>query len=320
MSENIQNSSPTFKLAQDLGLPTIPPIIPDKWSVSVQFIVPGLKLGNQDKNKVYQLVKKCGIDIYKIEAQLSQNERTKEPATLFTIAFYVNSFNNKEEKTTILNSASRLLIERFIGLLSFFIGIKLSAINIQYTTTDNVKTLQKILPVSSKSLRLPIKVELPEITENSQTLPEDIFSALFWLRRGLSERDPIENYSALMICIQIMARHLVNLEPNKKSCPSCGAELETQPPSITLLTRTLLVSKLGAPDALYERLWKARNAIVAHGNIPITAEVFLELTDLKFEAANLAFKSIKLGLGMPLDSPPSPNPSYFITDAFMHVD
>ena len=84
--------------------------------------------------------------------------------------------------------------------------------------------------------------------------------------------------------------------------------------------RELLVSRLGTSTELFDRLWKTRNAIVAHGNRPLTPEVFLELAELKFNAANLAFQSIKLGLGIPLDSPPSPSQAFFVTDAFMYVD
>lgn len=57
-----------------------------------------------------------------------------------------------------------------------------------------------------------------------------------------------------------------------------------------------------------------------HGNLPVTPKVLLELTELKYEAAILAYQSIKLSFGMPLDSPPSPQQLFFMTDAFMYVD
>jgi len=212
------------------------------------------------------------------------------------------------------------VVERFLGLLSFYLGIKLSAVHIQYTTSEDGKTLQKVMPVSSKTSRPPYKTALPDFQDKLPTITDDIFSALFWLRRGLAERDPIENFWALTVCLQIMAKHLISSETIPHTCPHCGELLETKESSITSLIRELVTQKLGASEELWERLWKARNAIVAHGDKPVKAEVFLELTDLKFETVNLAFKSIKLGLGIPLDSPPMPNPDYFVTDAFLHVD
>lgn len=320
MSEDIQMKA-YFNLAQFLGSPTImPPVLKGKQSVSVQFIIPSLKLGNRDKDKVIKIGYVCGIELYGIKLYETSNERTKEPATLVEMAFYINPSKTKEETTTILTSTSRLLVERFLGLLSFMMGLKLSAVYIQPNTSLDGKTISKIIPPSSKSTRSPTKVIMPEIIDKITNIPEDIFSALYWLRRGLAERDPVENFSALMVCLQIMAKHLISKKYIPQTCPHCGELLETKESSISSLTRELITSILDAPKDSFKRLWEARNAIVAHGNKPVTAEVFLELADLKMEAMNLAFKSIKLGLGIPLDSPPSPNPNYYITDAFMHVD
>jgi hypothetical protein len=286
----------------------------------VQFIIPGLKLGKHDKKNITQLAHKCGIDLWAVDTHLTENTRTKEPATLVTFAFYVNPASNEDENKQVIQSVSRLLVERFLGLLSFFLGTKLSAVNMQYTTTGKEEGhYSKILPVSARTSTPRITLKFPVDLENIAP-NDDVFSALFWLRRGLAERDPVENFSALMVCLQIMARYLVEKQPVTHHCPSCGAELETQEPSITSRMRELVVSRLGAPPKLFKRLWKARNAIVAHGDQPFTPEVFLELTELKFDAANLAFQSIKLGLGMPLDLPPSPNQAFFVTDAFMYVD
>jgi hypothetical protein len=321
VSKTPQGSQYLFNHAQDLRNPSIfPPATRGKIPASVQFIIPGFKLGKSDKKNVTQLAHKCGIEVYGINTDLVQNDRTKELATLITFAFYVNPASNEEENKQVIQSVSRLLVERFLGLLSFFLGIKLSAAHMQYTTTGKKKgSYSKILPVSSRTSIPRITLQFPSDLE-SITSNDDIFSALFWLRRGLAERDPIENFSALMVCLQIMARHLVKKQPIVSKCPSCGAVLETKEPSITLLMRELVVSKLGATPKLFDRLWKARNAIVAHGNRPFTPKVFLELTELKFDAANLAFQSIKLGLGIPKDSPPSPNQAFFVTDAFMYVD
>ncbi len=320
MSGKSQDSLYLFKPVQNLGQPDVfPPAAQGKIPASVQFIIPGFKLGNRDKKHITQLAHKCGIDLWGVDTHPTENTRTKEPATLVTFAFYVAPTNSEEENRQLIQSMSRLLVERFLGLLSFFVGMKFSAINMQYTTTGTEGQYSKVLPSSARSSTPTVTIKFPDDLE-STVLPGDIFSALFWLRRGLAERDPIENFSALMICLQIMARHIVMQQPIARHCPSCGAELEVQEPSITSLMRELVVSRLRATSKLFDRLWKARNAIVAHGNRPVTAEVFLELIELKFDAATLAFQSIKLGLGMPLDSPPLPNQAFFVTDAFMHVD
>ena len=317
---NSQDGSYLFKFAQPLGHPTIfPPPAQGKIPASVQFIIPELKLGDRDKDFITQLAHKCGQDIWGINTNHTKNERTKEPATLVTIAFYVPHTASKDEKDRVISSTSRLLAERFLGLLSFFVGIRLSARNIQPTTVGNEGQYTKTLPAVARSSIPSVKIELDADIEGL-TISEDVFSALFWLRRGLAERDPIENFSALMVCLQIMARHIVVQKPTTRLCPSCGTKLETQEPSITSLMRKLVVTRLGASPELFERLWKTRNAIIAHGNQPVTPEIFLELTLLKFDAAKLSFKSIKLGLGMPLDSPPLPNQAFFITDAHMYVD
>lgn len=320
MSENSLDSRYFFKLAQFLGAPKIfPPPAQGKIPASVKFIIPELKLGKRDKKNITQLAHKCGIEVYGVDTELAQNKRTKGYATLVTFAFYVSSAAIEDENHEAVILTSRLLVERFLGLFSFFVGSKLSAAHTQVTTTSKEGQYKTYLSPIERSSIPPIAVEFPADLK-SIAPSENVWSALVWLRRGLAERDPVETFSALMVCLQIMARHIVVQQPVERHCLSCGAKLETQEPSITSLMRELVVSRLGASPELFNRLWKARNAVVAHGNRPLTPEVFLELTELKFDAANLAFQSIKLGLGMPLDSPPSPDQAFSITDAFMYVD
>lgn len=320
MSKNSQKSSQLLKFVQNLGHPTVfPPAAQGKIPASVQFLIPGFKIHKDDKKDLNQLANKCGIDLWKMDTQHVTNKRTKEPATLVTFAFYANLNGNEDENQTAIQTMSRLLVERFLGLLSFFSGIKLSAINMQYTTIGKDGKYSKTFPSSARSYTSSVTINFPDSLEGIN-IPEDVFSALFWLRRGLAERDPVENFSALMVCLQIMARHIVVQKPTTQLCPSCGTKLESQGPSITSLMRELVVTRLGASPELFERLWKTRSAIIAHGNQPVTPEIFLELTLLKFDAAKLAFQSIKLSLGIPLDSPPSPDQALFITDAFMYVD
>lgn len=309
-----------FKPVQRLGIPTVfPPPAQGKLPVAVQFIIPGLKLGNKDKKSITKLAQICGMEIWGVDMSRAQHEWTKEPATLATFAFYVSGESSEVESMEIIASTSRLLVERFLGLLSFFTGSKLSFVHLQFTTTGKEGQYTLHLPMRRRSSTPPMRIEFP--SDIDRLSPSDAtFSALFWLRRGLAERDPIETFSSLMVSLQIMARQLVVQEPVVRYCKSCGNKYDSQEPSITSLMRELVVSRLGASTQLFNRLWKARNAVVAHGNKTITAEVVLELTDLKFDAAILAFKGIKLGLGMPLDMPPLPNQSFFITDAFMYLD
>ncbi len=64
----------------------------------------------------------------------------------------------------------------------------------------------------------------------------------------------------------------------------------------------------------------ALSSMVFPPRAPVTPEVLLMLTELKFDAVTLAFQSIKLSLGMPLVVPRLPNQAFLITDAFMYVD
>ena len=320
VAEDSKDSRYLFQPAQDLRHPSIfPPAAQGKIPASVQFVIPGLKLGKSGKKAVTQLVHKCGVEVYGINADLAQNDRTKEPATLVTIAFYIPPAASEDENRKAVALTSRLLVERFLGLFSFFIGSKLSAAHTQATTISKEGHYQKRFSVIERSSTPPVRVEFPPDLERIAP-SENIWSALVWLRRGLAEGNPIDTFSALMVSLQIMARYLVKQQPVERHCPSCGAKLETQGPSISSQMNELIVLKLGATPELYERLWKARNAVVAHGNRPLTPEAFIELTELKFDAAILAFQSIKLGLGIPKDSPPSPNQAFFVTDAFMYVD
>jgi len=319
MGQNSQGDSYFFKPVQFLGEPKVfPPPAEGKLPLSVQFIIPELKLGNRHKKFITQLARKCSTELWGVDTQRVQNRRTKKDATLVTFAFYLPFGTTEEEYPNDILFASYLLVLRFVGLLSFYVGLKLSVVHIQPTIRKNGHYSQ-ILPAAKRGDTPPIKVELPGDIE-SITPSDNVFSALFWLRRGLSERDPIETFSALMVCLQIMARRIVIAQPVPHYCPSCGTQLEVAEPSITWIMRELIVTRLGASSDLFNRLWKLRSAVVAHGNLPVTPEVLRELTELKYEAAILAYQSIKLSLGMPLDSPPSPQQLFFVTDAFMYVD
>jgi hypothetical protein len=306
-----------FKITQPLGPPSIyPPEKDGKIAVSVQFIIPGLVVSKKDETQMADLFKLCSDDIWGVSIKTVENSTTKEKASLMTVAFYFAETNRiKEELNTAIQFESRKLVERFLSLLSFFTGIKLCAQQIQPTIKrDGHYSL--ILRQGVRTEMPNAKIEFPKISQPS----DKTFSALSWLRRGLAEKDPIDTFSAFMVCLQIIARALVKLQGTDIRCKNCGEIVEKREPSITSLVKHLVVTDLKAPEEIFEKLWKARNAFVAHGNADVTPEIILHLTELKFEAADLAFKGIKLLLGIPQDSSLSPNQAFFITDAFLYVD
>ena len=321
MQENTKGTLYLFKPAQPLGPPTLfPPQVKGKLPISVKFIIRGFTLAKKDKESIDLIARKCVTDFWAIDSSQVENSDTKEKATLFTIAFYGNPLPNRGEHTDEDQAffQSLFLVERFLSLLSFFAGLKLSAIHIQPTIMHDGHYTLILHPTQRTSVPKSIMKfpnNLKEITPNDET-----FSAMSWLRRGLAERDSVDTFSAFMVCIQIIARRMVNKESSEITCPACGAKLGNTQQSITSQVRELVVSKLGASNELFERIWRARNAVIAHGNLPVTPNVILELTELKFDAANLAYGAIKFSLGMSLDSPPSPDQSFFATDAFMYID
>lgn len=315
--------------SQTLSLPTpdqrhpftFPPAAKGKIQAAVRFTVPGFEPGENDQKNISRLARKCGAEIYDFTAVSFKSDSPRESGTLFTFAFYVNQRRDDDENKKLVRSVSRRLVTCFLGLLSFCVGIKLTAVNIRYITNSRrKKRYSKLMPVDSRDSMPKLSLRLsPEI--NKAIKPNDnVFSALFWLRRGLAERDVIKNFSALMISLQIMARRLDQKQPGRQSYPSRGASTEPPVPDLTSLMRELVVSKLGASPGLFERLWEARNAAVAHGNRAFTPEIFIELTELKFDAAVLAFRSIRLGFATPKDAPPSPDRSFSLTDALTYAD
>jgi len=321
MQENTEGNLYLFKPVQPLGTPTVfAPQVEGKLSISVQFIIPDFTLAKKDKESIDLIARKCVTGFCATDSRQVENSTTKEKATLFTIAFYGNLLSNRAEYTDEDQafSQSLFLVERFVSLLSFFAGLKLSAVHIQPTTMHDGHCRLILHPTRRTSVPKSIikfPNNLKEITPNDET-----FSAISWLRRGLAERDSVDTFSAFMVCIQVIARQMGNKESSEITCPACGAKLGNTQQSITSQVRELVVSKLGASNDLFERIWKARNAVIAHGNLPVTPDVILELTELKFDAANLAYRAIKFSLGMPLDSPPLPDKSFFVTDAFMYID
>jgi hypothetical protein len=84
--------------------------------------------------------------------------------------------------------------------------------------------------------------------------------------------------------------------------------------------KRLITEMLGGSEELFQRLWKVRNAIVAHGGQAVTADVLHDVVELKLDAIELSFKSLRIAMGMSADGPPMPSPTVMITDAFLGAE
>jgi len=238
-----------------------------------------------------------------------------------SIAFYVPEAEAATDETgEALENHARLLVERFMGILSFYAGVKVSGIHAQTTRVSGDGKFTARLEVAERTEAPRAEFTLPDKPFGGRVPSDSVFDALFWLRRGMAERDPLETYSSLMVCLQCLAREKVSLSPAVRKCPACGNEIGAGPPGITAQVRHLVVELLGAEQPLFERIWKARNAIVAHGNRTVTADVFLELTELKFEAVMLCYRGLSVAMEIPDADAPSPHRSQFVTSAMMHLD
>ena len=321
MDETPKEQTFTFKPTQFLGTPRV--IGPPKnghRSAALLFVIPGLHIGARERPAFLAIAKACGLDVFDATLELGKSQPEDQDYTLVSIAFYVPEGPSEEETSRNVNDVGRLLLERFMGSLSFLAGMRFSAVAAQTTVARGDGKFATRLEAHSKVGGEKYKFSLPKVPFGGRVPSEELFSAMFWLRRGLAERDSLETYGALMIALQSLARDLVRLEPTEITCSNCGHLQDTLDPSITSLVRELVVTRLGRPKDLFSRLWKARNAITAHGNRTVTADVFLELIELKYEAIKLCFDGIKLALGLPAESQPHPHQALFISSAMMYVD
>lgn len=294
-----------------------------KISVTLQFVIPGLKLPEKEKSNLYILIKKLFNEIWNAKIQCNSQ------ASLIEIAFYINEGDDHHRA---IENKSRMIIERFLGILSYSAGIKLSAKNI-VPTIFSEKGNQMILHAQMKTEMPQIRFVIPkELYDKDRIISDEVFSALFWLRRGLAEGDPIDTYNAFMVCLQILAKDwwdkkiasgCTPFEQPPTMCPRCGNDLPKrgQYPPITSLFREYIIREFGASKAEVKDVWSIRNAIAAHGNEPqIDADDFLKITELKFKAAAWAYQGINLALGLDSSGAPKPSSNFFVTDALMHLD
>ncbi len=135
-----------FKTSQFLGPPKIfPPEVHGKLPVAAQFIIPGLIIGNNDQTIITEYASLLGSDFWQIHTEKVKNNSTNEQATHATLAFYIAPRPSGEnDLSSKVISISLLYVEQFLGLLSFFLGTRLSARHIQYDLM--MMAVLKILP------------------------------------------------------------------------------------------------------------------------------------------------------------------------------
>lgn len=282
-------------------------------------MIPGLHVSKKHYGRLEVMAKACGDDVY--GSAFEEVKTTSDiECTLVSIAFYAPEKSIEHELRVEVGNHGRLILERFLGALSFHTGLRFSAIEAQTAMAQPDGSYATHLEATSKSHPSKVALEIPEVPFNGRVPSQELFSAMFWLRRGLSSRDSLETYGALMVALQSIAREVVTIGTVEVRCRKCGERFERRPSSITSLVRALVVERLGKPVDLFERMWRARNAITAHGNAVVTASVFLELTELKYEAIELCFRGLKYALGMRVDEPPHAHQYVFVSSAMMYVD
>jgi len=311
-----------FRPRQFLGPPlTVAPPKAGLVSANVQFIIRDLHIKADDRRAAAEISKHCGLDTFNTVTETRENKATGRKGTLVSIAFYVPEAEAATDETgEALENHARLLVERFMGILSFYAGVKVSGIHAQTTRVSGDGKFAARLEVAERTEAPRAEFTLPDKPFGGRVPSDSVFNALFWLRRGMAERDPLETYSSLMVCLQCLAREKVSLPPAVRKCPACGNEIGAGPPAITAQVRHLVVELLGVEQPLFERIWKARNAIVAHGNRTVSADVFLELTELKLDAITLCYRALNLTLGLLDEDARAPHRSLFATSAMMYLD
>jgi hypothetical protein len=310
--EGPTHASYLFEPTKLMGTPSViaPPMI-GKISVALQFIVPGLDIAQTERDDFKKLIKNCSQSVYDSSIAIVKSKATGEEATFITIAFHIDYFGGNAECHQAIENESRILIERFLGIVSYCAGIKLMAKNIINTIVKYPK-FEAILTPTTMTQSPKIKIKIPRDFFDKKCPSEEIFTALFWLRRGLAQSDPIDTYNAFMVCLQILARDWW-----EKNHPQPRSKM----PTPTSLFKEYITTELKINADLVDRAWKKRNAIVAHGNkLNIDANDFIGLNELKFHAAKWAYTAINLALGFDLENAPRPSQNFFMTGAVRNID
>jgi hypothetical protein len=286
-------------------------------SATVQFIVPGLVVSAAERERLVGLFDRLDVAVEAAAIERAANEATGQSGILVSATFYVLA-KSADEAEAVIDTASALLVERFLGVLSFLAGVRCVAINAQTTRTGEGASYSTTLEPSSRAGQAPATLKWDEGSLGHGTPPPQVFNAFLWLRRGLAARDPLATYGALMNSLEATAGLLVDAGATRGACPQCGRAGAREAVDTDIL-RELVVGRIGASPELFDRIWDARGAALARGGASVTADTLRRLTELKFEAATLCYKGIKLALGLPLDGPPQLDPALFITSTLMDV-
>jgi hypothetical protein len=286
-------------------------------SAAVQFIVPGLIASAAERERMIGLFERTGVPVHAAVIERASNEGTGQPGVFVSATFYVPD-GPPEDADRAIDTASSLLVERFLGMVSFLAGVRCVAINAQTTRTGEGSSFSTTLEPSSRAGQAPARLQWPDEPFAGQTPSAHVFNALLWLRRGLAARDPLLTYTALMNGLLSAARDVVGDKPEPGRCSRCGGP-QAQEASETDWMRELVVGQLGASPELFDKVWQARRAALGEDDQAVTAEVLRRLTELKYDAADLCYRAIKRAMGMPLDAPPQLDPSLFVTSTLMDV-
>jgi len=279
----------------------------------VQFIIPGLKISGEELNSFQKIAVACGDGVESAHFKRVHSDPDKHPATLVSIAFHVSDGAESEESA---HTTGRLIAERFLSLVSYSIGERVVGLHQQVSVAkDGGAYTVRLHPQrkwADNARRIGLPKALAEVRPDSGT-----FKALFWLRRGLSDHDPLDAFAALMVAMEILASVLVPAEDIVSRCPKCGEEIGKR---TTNSLRRLLTDTLRASDNLFDRLWSTRNAVVAHGGRAVTAEVLQQVVELRLEAIQLVFQALGLALQLPPDAVPRPAQIVMFTDPFLNAE
>lgn len=297
--------------------PVRPSEIPGKLGAVIQFVVPTLRVSADDVPALESMALACGAEVEGSAFSRPPKELGEQPGTLVSIAFHYDlPLPTEDAHGDKAERIGRLLAERFLSFISFAAGERFLGIHQQVTRFTSNGPVSANLHFVSKRTDKPRGIDFA-VAVGSRRPSEEVFKALFWLRRGIADRDHLDEFAALMVSLQILATILVPAESTINRCPHCQAPLGTLSRSSV---RALVVSVLGGSRARFNRLWKLRNAIVAHGNKPVTADVLHDVVEMKLDAIRLAFKAMRLALGLPPDGPPQPSPIIMITDTFFGAE
>ena len=188
---------PMFKPPDDLPAPDA-----GKITVCVMFVIPGLNLAKNDAAQFESLANALGHDLCLASFRKTQNDRTKESATLVSLGLSYEDVEDEGLLQAQLESICHSLCERFVGALTFSAGIYFRAICRQFAVRRVGNQYRHTLPTVAKSPnRLEFKL-LPRFWAPDD-IHSDVYIALYWLRKGLAERDPVDKYAGLMVCLQV---------------------------------------------------------------------------------------------------------------------